>query len=136
MENIIVNTLDHQRLWEWIQNEKSNPRNHADSLRKLADELSRATIYQPAEIPPDIVTMNSEVSITNLSNNQQQTIKLVYPNDADIASKRISIFAPIATALLGFRVGDVVQWPVPKGVISLRIDAIVYQPEASGDFTL
>jgi len=98
--------------------------------------LSRATIYQPAEIPPNIVTMNSEVSITNLSNNQQQTIKLVYPNDADIASKKISIFAPIATALLGFRVGDVVQWPVPKGVISLRIDAIVFQPEASGDFTL
>ena len=136
MENIIVNKLDHQRLWELIQSEKSNPNNHADSLRKLAEELTRAKVCPPAEMPPNIVTMNSEIIITNLSNNQKQTIKLVYPNDADIAAKRISILAPIATALLGFRVGDVVEWSVPKGVVNIRIEEIVYQPEAAGDFTL
>lgn len=136
MENIIVNKLDHQRLWECIQQEKSKPRRQEDSLRKLSEELSRALLYPPTEIPPDIVTMNSEVTITNLSTNQRQTIKLVYPSEANIAVKRISIFAPIATALLGYRVGDIIEWAVPQGTTSIRIDAIVYQPEASGDYTL
>jgi len=136
MGKLIVNMLDNQRLLECIQQERSKNTKQGDNLRKLADELSSALLYAPTEIPPDVVTMNSTVTITNLADNRQQTITLVYPADADVASKKISIIAPIATALLGYRVGDVVEWLVPKGNISIRIDAILYQPESSGNFLL
>lgn len=136
MGKLIVNMLDNQRLLECIRQERSKNTKQGDNLRKLADELSSALLYAPTEIPPDVVTMNSRVTITNLADNRQQTITLVYPADADVASKKISIIAPIATALLGYRVGDVVEWMVPKGNISIRIDAILYQPESSGNFLL
>ncbi|HET9213096.1 MAG TPA: GreA/GreB family elongation factor [Thermoanaerobaculia bacterium] len=60
----------------------------------------------------------------------------VFPHEADYKEGRISILAPLGTALLGFRVGDVVEWRMPAGTRTLRIEELLYQPEAAGDFHL
>jgi regulator of nucleoside diphosphate kinase len=93
--------------------------------------LDRAEVVPSEDIPNDVVTMHSEVRITDLTADEERTFTLVYPVESDSTRGRISILAPIATALLGYRVGDTVEWKVPAGVRRLRIDAILHQPEAA-----
>ena len=45
---------------------------------------------------------------------------------------RLSVLTPLGVRLLGFRVGDVIEWPVPCGVRRLRVERILFQPEAAG----
>ena len=71
-----------------------------------------------------------------LNNNKPIQFQIVYPDKANMKENKISIFSPIATALIGYKVGDEIDWMVPAGMTHIRIDEIVYQPEASGDFTL
>jgi regulator of nucleoside diphosphate kinase len=102
-----------------------------EEVRALEAELDRAEVVPSGDIPNDVVTMHSEVRITDLTAGEERTLTLVYPIEADSARGRISILAPIATALLGYRVGDTVEWTVPGGDRRLRIDAILHQPEAA-----
>jgi len=60
----------------------------------------------------------------------------VFPSDADIAQSKISVLAPIGTAMLGYRVGDTFEWKVPDGIRRLEIKGVLYQPEAAGDYNL
>jgi regulator of nucleoside diphosphate kinase len=60
----------------------------------------------------------------------------VFPSRANIADNKLSIMAPLGMALLGYRKGDIVKWTVPSGVKKLRVDDIIYQPEAAGDYHL
>jgi regulator of nucleoside diphosphate kinase len=76
------------------------------------------------------------VSLRDLDSGEQMQVSLVYPSAADAAAKKISILAPIGTAILGYRTGDTVEWEVPAGVRRLKIEDVLYQPEASGDFSL
>ena len=101
----------------------------------LLDVLDYADVVTPQAIAPDIVTMGSQVTFS-LSNGSHQTVSIVYPEDADADAARLSILSPIGAALLGARVGDTVQWQGMGGAsITARIDAIPFQPEASGDYT-
>lgn len=63
-------------------------------------------------------------------------ITVVYPHQADISTRKVSVLAPVGTAILGCKVGDEVKWPVTKGNLSYRIEEITYQQEAAGDFNL
>jgi regulator of nucleoside diphosphate kinase len=107
-----------------------------EDLEDLAREIERGTEVRPQEIPPDVVTMNSTVRVTDIDSGSTYTYTIVFPSDADYEKGKISILAPLGTALLGFRVGDTVDWNMPRGVRRLRIDEILYQPEAAGDFHL
>lgn len=69
-----------------------------------------------------------------MNSSKTMQIQLVYPEQADVSKQKISIFAPVATALLGFRVGDIVEWKMPTGMAQMKITNIVYQPESAGDF--
>ena len=80
--------------------------------------------------------MNSTVVLTDLDTREEETYTLVYPENADTAQGKVSILAPIGTAMLGYRVGDVFEWEVPAGKRRLKVEKIVYQPEASGDYDL
>ena len=102
----------------------------------LNEELDRAEILPPNAIPADVVTMNSEVKISFLNNNNTVKFKIVYPEEANIRENKISIFSPIATALLGYRTGMEVEWMVPAGLTKIHIDEILYQPEAAGNYNL
>ena len=99
-------------------------------------ELDSATIVEPKDIPSNVVTMNSIVKLSFLNNNKQIQFQIVYPDQANLKENKISIFSPIATALIGYRDKDEIEWIVPSGLTKLRIDEIVYQPEAAGDYNL
>jgi regulator of nucleoside diphosphate kinase len=80
--------------------------------------------------------MNATVRLRDLATKKELTYTLVFPSDADAAQNRISVLAPIGTALIGYRVGDVITWKVPGGLRKLRVEKIIYQPEAAGDYHL
>jgi regulator of nucleoside diphosphate kinase len=107
-----------------------------EEIEDLQHELERGTEVESAEIAPDVVTMNSTVRVTDLDANTTHLYTIVFPSDADFEKGRISILSPLGTALLGYRAGDVVTWEMPRGTRRLRIEELVYQPEAAGDFHL
>ncbi len=103
-------------------------------LKELEQELDRANITKPEEIPTDVITMNSSFRLRDLDSGEEFVYTLVFPARADSARGKISILAPLGTALLGYRVGDTVEWEAPAGRKSLKVKKIVYQPEAEGNF--
>ncbi|MDD5618031.1 MAG: nucleoside diphosphate kinase regulator [Candidatus Omnitrophica bacterium] len=103
-----------------------------ESLDKLEAELRRATIIDQDKTPDDVVTMNSTVCLMDIESGKEETYKLVYPSDADIEENKISVLAPIGTAIIGYKAGDVVEWRVPAGARKILIKEIIHQPE-NGD---
>lgn len=114
---------------------REGDRDH-DDVRELVAELQRASVVPSSEIPSDVVTMNSTARLLDLDQGTTLEYTLVYPEDADFAKGRISVLAPIGAAMLGYRVGDEIEWVVPGGLRRLRVLEIVFQPEAAGDFSL
>jgi regulator of nucleoside diphosphate kinase len=108
------------------------PNTYLDDLRT---ELDRADIVRPDEVPRNVVTMNSTVVLRDLDTKEKETYTLVFPDEADIANDRLSVLAPVGTAILGERVGDVVRWRVPQGWRRLTVERVLYQPEREGHFT-
>jgi regulator of nucleoside diphosphate kinase len=80
--------------------------------------------------------MNSRVRLKDLETNEEKVYTLVFPSEANLEQQKISILAPIGTAILGYRVGDTVEWRVPGGIRKLRLEEILYQPEAAGQYSL
>lgn len=105
-------------------------------LNELEKELNRGKLVSSENIPKDVITMNSKVRIRDMNSGEEEVYSLVFPGVADITRHKISILAPIGTALIGLRVGDTITWNVPGGSRSLRVEEILYQPEAAGDFHL
>jgi len=105
-----------------------------EPLRALEQELDRAEGVRPVDIPPDVITMNSKLRLTDLDSGTQRVVTLVYPQDANQGDS-VSILSPLGTALLGYRVGNEIRWNTPSGSLHLRIDELLYQPEAAGDFS-
>ena len=133
MKDIIISSLDMARLRSQIDKARSGGINAPINLNPLISELDRAKVLPPEKMPPDVVTMNSIVKLDYLNSNKTMQIEIVYPRQADTAKQKISIFAPVATAMLGYRKGDIIKLEVPGGLAELRIADIVYQPEAAGD---
>ncbi len=100
-------------------------------LAALAGELRRARVLPRAEIPRDVVTMNSTVRLRDLETGEDETYTLVYPDDADIEANKISVLAPVGTALRGYRAGDIVEGPVPAGAARLRVEEVLFQPTSA-----
>jgi regulator of nucleoside diphosphate kinase len=136
MSNIIINRLDYARIKRCIDDAKQiNSISNAEA-EKLMKELDSAQIVTPEDIPSNVVTMNSIVRLSFLNSNKQVQFQIVYPDQANFKENKISIFSPIATALIGYKVADEIEWLVPAGLTRIRIDEIIYQPEASGDYSL
>jgi regulator of nucleoside diphosphate kinase len=131
---IVVTESDLQRLGSLLEREAQDGTVGHEYLDALKKELDRAKVVPPTEIPPDVITMNSTVRVRDLETDETTEYTLVYPQRANVEENRISIFSPVGTALIGYRVGDVVKWPVPAGTVSLRIEEVLYQPEREGDF--
>jgi regulator of nucleoside diphosphate kinase len=96
---------------------------HTEHIEKLKTELERARIVP--ELPPDVIAMNSTVELEDLEDGEIMTYTLVYPESADAASGKISILAPLGMAMLGFKVGDEFEWPVPAGTLRVRVRRLV-----------
>jgi regulator of nucleoside diphosphate kinase len=133
---IYITEYDRQRLMEVMRESVHAGLSEKKYFNDLRRELERARVVAPREVPSDVITMNSRVRLRDLDSGEDETYTLVFPEDADLAHNRLSVLAPVGTALIGYRVGDVIEWPVPDGVRRLRIEAIEYQPESSGDYHL
>ena len=133
---IQITELDRKRLQDLIRDAQTGEYRKSVYLEKLLGELERAEVVRPQDIPGDVITMNSTVTLMDLDTNEEETYTLVYPEQADTTQGKVSILAPIGTAMLGYRVGDVFEWEVPAGKRRLKVTKILYQPEASGNFDL
>jgi len=122
---LFITESDFQRLRSLIESVKTFFRRDQEHLGALEEELNRAEIVRPDKLPANVVTMNSRVRITDLDTGEQATYILAYPHDADIAHNRISVLAPIGTALLGYRAGSVIDADVPRGKKRLKIEAVM-----------
>lgn len=116
-----------RRLNESAKRVLTRDRHHVESLE---EELDRAEIVPAHEISPDIVKINSQVRIKDLDAGRQLHYTLVFPQDADIADNRLSVLAPLGTAILGYRVGDEIDWEVPGGVRRIKVEDVQHQPRA------
>ena len=130
--DIYVTDQDMKRLTDLLETARRFNYHHRAHLAELAAELARSQMIASAQVPPDVITMNSTVCLVDLETGEEAVYTLVFPNDADIEQNRISILAPIGTALLGYRVGDIVEWQIPDGLSRLKVKEILYQPEANG----
>ncbi|MBC8869410.1 MAG: nucleoside diphosphate kinase regulator [Planctomycetes bacterium] len=130
--NIIIISEDCRRLEHLLASEFAEAIGPKSYLVDLRSELQRAVIVDSDEVPYDVITMNSTVRLRDLDTGEVETYTLVYPGQADIAANKLSILAPIGTAILGYRVGDVVRWRVPSGERRLQIEEVLYQPEREG----
>ena len=131
---IMITHTDRQRLGSLIQNlEKVGyvERRYIDDLR---DELERAEAVDSHEVLADVITMNSTARLRDLETGDTFDCTLVYPGEANADEDKVSILAPVGTALLGYRVGDEIEWPIPAGVIRLKVEEVVYQPERAGEY--
>jgi len=133
---IHITEFDLKRLRTLLFDAQSTDYRKSDDVEKLQMENNRAEVVSPKDVPSDVVTMNSTVCIEDLDTKEEEIYTLVFPEDADLRRGRISILAPIGTAMLGYEVGDTFEWEVPAGIRRLRVKKILYQPEASGDYNL
>ncbi|WP_235334138.1 nucleoside diphosphate kinase regulator [Pelosinus fermentans] len=135
-KEIFITNLDKKKLQRLIVLEEEFQPGNKDYLDDLTYELERAVVTQPEEIPADVITMHSQVVLKDLDNDEELIYTLVYPDEANIAEDKISVLAPIGTAILGYRVGDTLDWKIPNGTLRLKVDKILFQPESSGNFEL
>lgn len=136
MNKIILSKLDFSRIHKCIHDARLTNTIRVNEAETLLNELNSAKVVEPNEIPNDTVTMNSIVKISFLNTNKTFQFQIVYPDQANIKENKISIFSPVATALIGYRVFDEIEWIVPSDLTKIRIDEIIYQPEAAGDLDL
>ncbi len=129
--NIIVSSLDFDRIDALLA---AVPASAFPGKADLQAELNRADVVAPEEIPPTVVTMNSTVQFAIRETGKEFRLTLVYPRDIDGSADRVSIFAPVGSALLGLSVGDELSWPGPGGsMMTVQVKNIIYQPESAGE---
>jgi regulator of nucleoside diphosphate kinase len=130
-DRIFITETDYDKLRRLIAGRRSSGAD-AEHLNELEQELERAEVLDDKEtVPPDVVTMNSQVRLMDLDSGEIKVYTLIFPTQAR-AENGLSVLAPIGTAILGYRVGSVIEWRVPKGVRRLKVLEVLFQPEAAG----
>lgn len=132
LPSITVSSLDLERLETLLEGVPAHSNPEIEGLRS---ELLRANIVDPREMPPTVVTMNSKVRFVVEDSGKELELTLCYPRDLDGQPDKVSILAPIGSALLGLAVGQSIEWPLPGGKLArVRIVDVIYQPERAGDY--
>ena len=133
---IYITDSDMERLKELVMVARKLGKEDEEYLRELEGELDRGKIVKSKDIPNNVITMNSKVRLRDIDKQEEMVYWLVFPDDADPNQDKISILAPIGMALIGYKVGDIIKWKVPNGIVKLKVKKILYQPEAAGDYHL
>lgn len=128
---IIISEQDLKRLETMLDHQmKLTP-----TMKHLEDELARADVVKPQDVPENIVTMNAKVSITVAPSVEPIEITLVYPHDFKGESGQVNVIAPIGAAILGLAEGQHIEWPQPNGdLMKVKIEKVIYQPEREGNY--
>jgi regulator of nucleoside diphosphate kinase len=131
--SIFLTTKDVEKLRDLIREAFHTEYRGSDYLKQLAGEIEKASVVEPNQIPSDVITLNSTARLIDRETKEEMVYTLVFPEDADTSQGKISILAPIGTAMLGYKVGDTFEWDTPGGKRIIHVKEILYQPEASGD---
>ncbi len=129
-----ITEKDLHRLTDLIHTGPTSRKKDDESRQILEQTLDRAQVVEPTAVPETVVTMNSTARVVDLATGQERVCTVVFPNEADVEQNRISVLAPLGTAMLGCRVGDVIEWRPPAGAREVRILEMLYQPEAAGGY--
>jgi regulator of nucleoside diphosphate kinase len=134
---IYISQTDRERLGNLIEQVRNQgDRSNFAYVNKLEEELDFAEVVASEEIPPDVVTMRSKVKLKDLDTKEEGVYSIVFPTEANFDEGRISVLAPLATALLGCRRGATIEFEAPGRTRRLQILEILYQPESAGDYDL
>lgn len=132
MPAIKITSSDYDRLDTMLQRPQYR---HLPAAAALRQELERAEVVEPEQMPAGVITMHSTARCVEEGEGREYELTLVYPTEADGTAGRVSILAPVGTAMLGLAAGQEIDWPGPGGqVLRLRVREVTYQPEAAGDF--
>ncbi|WP_199773823.1 nucleoside diphosphate kinase regulator [Stieleria maiorica] len=126
---IIITAADQTRLIQLLNREFRDNVGCRSHLNRLLHEVHRANVVDASEVPDNVVTMDSVVELLDPDTSERGVFTLVYPESASVKDNMLSILAPIGTAILGYRVGDTVSWPTPRGTRQTKIASLIYQPE-------
>ena len=128
---IIVSSQDLHRLESMLEHQsKLTP-----TMVHLEDELVRAEVVEPQQVPPNVVSMNAKVLISIAPSTEPKEIHLVYPHDFRGDHGQVNVLAPVGAAILGFAEGQEIEWPQPDGhLMRVKIIKVLYQPEREGDY--
>ena len=135
-EKIKITELDYMRLSGIVRTARNKKGIELNNLDALAREINRAEKVDSNCIEPEYVTMNSIVQVENIETQRPMTIKIVYPKEADFKKGYVSVLSPLGSALLGYKIGDIVKFDAPKGLVTIKILSVEYQPEANGVYTI
>ncbi len=131
---IMITSADAEKLRNLLLDALSSEYRNSLYLADLRGELERARIVEPHELPAEVVTMGSTVALRDLENGELATWTLVFPDEADLENGKISVLAPIGTAMLGYRAGDTFTWDTPAGARSMKVESVLARPgEADGE---
>ena len=133
-QTIHITQADLDKLLTLLWSAKASDYRGSPYLEKLKQELERAIIVEPQEVPPDVITMNSTAELVDVETGEKMDYTLVFPEDADLTQGKISVLAPIGTGMLGYQVGDTFEWETPGGKRVIRVEKVIFQPEASGNY--
>lgn len=128
-DRIYVTERDMNRLRQLTEARLSGHQAHPQMLARLEDELDRAEILEEGHTVPDVVTMNSRVLLRDLDTGKERTYRLVFPSQCTGAGEELSVLAPLGIALLGYRVGSVLEAATPGGLRRLQVLALLPEPE-------
>ena len=136
MTKLTVTEMDYSRISSLLESPQKSKILPTEN-ETLESEIERARIVDFPEIPTDLVTMNSKLRYLNKDDGKIHEITLVYPQHASIEQKKISVTAPLGSALLGLREDDEIEWIFPDGKKkTIKVLEVIYQPEANGDLHL
>lgn len=129
----LLTELDHIRISKLLQ----RPGPSADALAGVDDLIHSAELVSSYQVPANVVTMYSQVLLSDGQTGEQRKLTLCYPHDADPAAGFVSVLSPVGAGLLGLRKGRVARWQTPDGATATaKIVDILFQPEQSGDYLL
>jgi regulator of nucleoside diphosphate kinase len=131
-----ITDLDQRRLRSYLADAAPGDERDAEHLDFLRRRLDCAQVVKPNEIPLNVVTMHSVVALRNLDSGDRLTCRLAYPHEARRSLNNLCVSRPLGTAVLGARVGQIIRWPSGRRDRRMRIQQVLYQPEAAGDFHL
>jgi regulator of nucleoside diphosphate kinase len=108
-----------------------------DAYGAIQALLENSDLVASAAVPATVVTMYTQVLLQGDTGTAQDRVTLCYPDDAEPSQGFISVLSPLGASLLGLQAGDVARWRTPVGQERMaRIVDVLFQPEASGDYTL
>ena len=128
----ILTELDHVRITKLLARQSEA----SEKLAALQQVLEMADLVRSQEVAPDVVTMYARVQVAGADGSLPRELTLCYPADANTETGHVSVLSPIGAALLGLQAGATAHWNTPLGQPeTLKVLAVLFQPEASGEFT-